>query len=61
MKVMISVSWVIQLVSVILGTALILMLTLLNALQQFSVLTLCGWLTGWLLLTLLAQKLVRSQ
>lgn len=61
MKVMISLSWVIRLVSVILGTGLVLMLAMLGALYQFSAPVLCGWLLAWLLVELLAQKLVRIQ
>ena len=51
--------WVIRLVSVILGTALVLMLSFLGALGQLSPAMLCGWMILWLLLELLAQRLVR--
>lgn len=58
-KVMASMGWVIRLVSVILGTALVLMLSFLGALGQLSPAMLCGWMILWLLLELLAQRLVR--
>ncbi len=59
MKVMASIGWVIRLVSVILGTALVLMLAFLGALGQFPPVMLCGWMLLWLLVELLAQRLVR--
>lgn len=59
MKILMYMGWVIRLVSVILGTALVLMLALLGALEQFSPPVLVGWLLSWLLVELLAERLIR--
>ena len=61
LKIMASIAGVIQLVSVILGTAIVLMLALLGATAMLSPVVLAGWTIGWMLLLLLAQKLVHIQ
>ena len=61
LKIMASIAGVIQLVSVILGTAIVLMLALLGATAMLSPVVLAGWTVGWMLLLLLAQKLVHIQ
>ncbi|MGI5894384.1 MAG: hypothetical protein ACOX6P_07285 [Candidatus Merdivicinus sp.] len=58
-KVMMTISGVIQMVSILLGAALVLMLTVLNSMAQFSAPILCGYLLLWLGVDLLIQKLVR--
>ena len=59
MKVMTTISGVIQIVSVLLGAGLILMLALLGAMVQFSAPVLSAYLLLWLGVDLLVQKLVR--
>lgn len=58
-KIMVAVSGVIQMASILLGVGLVLMLTLLGAMAQFSALVVCGYLILWLAVSLLVQRLVR--
>ena len=58
-KVMMTISGVIQMVSILLGAGLVLMLALLGAMVQFSAPVLSAYLLLWLEVDLLVQRLVR--
>lgn len=58
-KVMMTISGVIQMVSILLGAGLVLMLALLGAMVQFSAPVLSAYLLLWLGVDLLVQRLVR--